>query len=135
MEISVKRIARKRDYTIGRLSINGRYVCDTLEPHCIDWSKEQKVPGLTAIPEGRYRIEMHFSRKFGKSCPFLLDVPHFEGVMIHQGNAPKNTQGCIIVGYNTIRGLVLKSHDAMVKVEEAIRYARSTKQEMWCKVL
>ena len=44
MEISVKRIARKRDYTIGRLSINGRYVCDTLEPHCIDWSIHQRTP-------------------------------------------------------------------------------------------
>jgi hypothetical protein len=134
MEIEIKRTAKRDDYTIGSLSINGRKVCNTLEPHCIDWKTEKKTDGKTAIPEGRYRVEMHYSRKFGKQVPFLLDVPHFEGIMIHQGNAPQNTQGCILVGYNTIRGLVLKSHEAMVKIEDAIKYARKVKQEIWCMI-
>ncbi len=132
MEIIITRIAKKADYTIGVMKINGRKVCDTLEPHCIDWSKDKKVKGKTAIPEGRYRVKMSMSRKFGKHMPYLMDVPNFNGVMIHQGNTPKNTQGCIIVGYNTIRGLVLKSRQAMEKIEEYLDTAAETKQEIWC---
>ena len=134
MEIKIKRIARKAGYTIGHLTINGHIICDTLEPHCINWARERKVPGRTAIPEGRYKVEMNYSAKFDKLMPYLKDVPHFTGVMIHLGNTPKNTQGCILVGYNTIRGLVVKSSEAMQKVEEAIMNARKEKQDIWCDV-
>ena len=134
MEITIERIARKEYYTIGHLSINDRRVCDTLEPHCIDWAKEQKVMGRTAIPEGRYRVTVRYSRKFGRKQPFLENVPHFEGVMIHQGNTPSNTKGCILVGFNTVRGLVLKSRQAMGKIEEQLRNARRSGQEIWCTV-
>ena len=76
------------------------YICDTLEPHAIDWSKEKKVKGRTAIPCGQYRIEYKRSPKFGRRMPYLVDVPHFQGIMIHSGNYPKDTQGCILVGVN-----------------------------------
>ncbi|WP_036876360.1 DUF5675 family protein [Xylanibacter oryzae] len=132
MEITITRIAKKADYTIGRLTINGHRICDTLEPHCINWATETKIKGKTAIPEGRYRIMMKMSSKFEKQMPFLMDVPHFKGVMIHQGNTPKNTQGCIIVGYNTIRGLVLKSRQAMESIQDYLDTAIETKQEIWC---
>ena len=134
MEIIITRIAKKAEYTIGRLTINGHRICDTLEPHCIDWDKDEKVLGKTAIPEGRYRIMMKLSRKFGMKMPYLMDVPNFEGVMIHQGNTPKNTQGCILVGYNTIRGLVLKSRQAMEIIEAYFGSAAETKQDVWCVV-
>lgn len=135
MEIKIERIAKKQDYTIGALSINRRWVCNTLEPHCIDWAAENKVAGKTAIPEGRYKVEMCFSPKFNRLMPYLVGVPHFSGVMIHQGNTPKNTQGCILVGSNTIRGLVLKSKAAMDKITAAIRYARGANQEIWCEII
>ena len=76
------------------------YICDTLEPHAIDWSKEKKVKGRTAIPCGQYRIEYKRSPKFGRRMPYLVDVPHFQGIMIHSGNFPKDTQGGIVVGVN-----------------------------------
>ena len=76
------------------------YICDTLEPHAIDWSKEKKVKGRTAIPCGQYKIEYKRSPKFGRRMPYLEDVPHFQGIMIHSGNYPKDTQGCILVGVN-----------------------------------
>ena len=31
MEILVKRIAKKPKYTIGKMYIDGQYICDTLE--------------------------------------------------------------------------------------------------------
>jgi len=134
MEIIIKRIAKKAGYTIGHLSINGRRVCDTLEPQCIKWQTEKKVAGKTAIPEGRYRVDMEYSPKFERQMPYLLDVPNFAGIMIHQGNVPNNTQGCILVGYNTLRGMVLRSREAMLKIEDAIKYARKTKQDIWCEI-
>ena len=76
------------------------YICDTLEPHAIDWSKEKKVKGRTAIPCGQYKIEYKRSPKFGRRMPYLEDVPHFQGILIHSGNYPKDTQGCILVGVN-----------------------------------
>lgn len=76
------------------------YICDTLEPHAIDWSKEKKVKGKTAIPCGRYKVAYRFSGKFGKNMPFLENVPNFAGIMIHWGNNPRDSQGCILVGHN-----------------------------------
>ena len=62
--IKVERKYRKKEYTIGTLSINGQWICDTMEPHCINWQWEEKVPGKTAIPEGTYKIQMKRSPKF-----------------------------------------------------------------------
>ena len=107
MDIIVNRKHFLPNCTIGTLEVVFQklpilpiYVCDTLEPHAIDWSKESKVHGKTAIPCGEYEVEFRFSKKFLGNMPYLKDVPNFEGVMIHKGNAPKDTKGCILVGHN-----------------------------------
>lgn len=115
MEFRLKRMYFGSTYTIGALQYrmnpedNYTYLCDTLEPHAIDWNKDIKLKGKTAIPEGKYRIEFRKSRRFGKLMPFLLDVPEFDGVMIHAGNYPNDTQGCILVGKNDVKGMVTHS--------------------------
>ena len=66
-----------KDRTLGELHLEGvGYFCDTLEPHCIDWSKEKKVAGKTAIPEGRYKVKVGWSPRAGKNVPWLKNVPH-----------------------------------------------------------
>ena len=88
-----------KDRTLGELHLEGTgYFCDTLEPHCIDWSKEKKVAGKTAIPEGRYKVKVGWSPRAGKNVPWLKDVPHFKDIQIHTGNIPGHTRGCILVG-------------------------------------
>ena len=72
--------------------------CETLEPHSINWNRESKVKGKTAIPCGQYKVRYQFSKKFGQKMPFLQNVPHFNGIMFHAGNYPKDTEGCILVG-------------------------------------
>ena len=109
MELRVQRIAKRESYTIGRLYIDGKYFCDTLEPKVRDLSKEAKVKGRTAIPTGRYRVYLTYSPRFKRILPLLEDVPHFTGVRIHRGNTAKDTEGCILVGFNREIGKVLDS--------------------------
>lgn len=107
MLITIKRIYYRTGFTLGALQIQmncnpeyseQKYFCDTLEPHAIDWSKEKKIPGKTAIPAGRYKVVLRKSMVFKKMMPFLEDVPHFKGIMLHPGNSPEDTRGCLLVG-------------------------------------
>lgn len=126
MKLELKRIARKNTYTIGKLYINGKYFCDTLEDRDrgimqddkLDYVKKIKIPNQTAIPTGTYKITLDvvspkFSTKdfYKKVCngklPRLLNVPGYEGILIHVGDGPKShelTAGCILVGKNTVVG-------------------------------
>ena len=66
MNLTLRRIARKEGYTIGRLYINGEKFCDTLEdtdrgldqqlPLSVNMVKKKK--GATAIPKGKYRVTL-----------------------------------------------------------------------------
>lgn len=121
MELLLKRTAKKQEYTIGKLYLNGEYFCDTLEDTVRNLEKELKVPGKTAIPPGQYRIAMIKSPRFGRILPRLLNVPHFEGILIHKGNSAKDTSGCILVGENTKKGMVLNSTYYEQKLVELLR--------------
>ena len=62
MKMTLVRKVFAKDRTLGELYLEGiGYFCDTLEPHCIDWCKEKKVAGKTAIPEGRYKVKVGWS--------------------------------------------------------------------------
>ena len=91
--------------TIGDLFLGPEFLCNTLEDSCRqDKNKDgilqqnEKVFGLTAIPAGTYEIKMEQSNHFQRKMPFLQKVPYFSGVMIHWGNKPEHTNGCILVG-------------------------------------
>ncbi|CAB4216879.1 hypothetical protein UFOVP1590_3 [uncultured Caudovirales phage] len=102
MKLTVERFEYGTDYCIGRLYIDGVYFCYTLEDKVrevigrptVMW----KVTGETAIPEGTYDLVIDYSPHFKKKLPHILDVPGFEGVRLHSGNSPKDTEGCILVG-------------------------------------
>ena len=97
--------------------MNGKYLCDTLEDMNRDTNKNGKVDNnelgkiknKTCIPFGTYNVIMAFSPHFKKILPKLLNVPNFEGILIHSGNTINDTSGCILVGKNLLRGKVLNS--------------------------
>ena len=120
--LTLKRIAKRADYTIGRLEDeNGVKICDTLEPTWRDFKGgELKVPRKSAVPEGTYPVVVTKSKKFGKYLPLLVGVPGFEGVRIHSGNTVNDTEGCILVGQNLIKGKVLLSRLTLEKLMRLI---------------
>ena len=105
MELTLTRTKKHKRFTLGALSIEGEPFCDTLEPTWRDigpGGKGRKMPGRTAIPEGRYAVAVTRSPQFnGEWLPLLLHVPGFAGVRIHAGNTAADTEGCILVGYHS----------------------------------
>ena len=120
--LTLTRIAKRADYTIGRLEDeNGVKICDTLEPTWRNYKGgELKVPRKSAVPEGTYPVVVTKSKKFGKYLPLLVGVPGFEGVRIHSGNTVNDTEGCILVGQNLIKGKVLMSRLTLEKLMRLI---------------
>ena len=118
MELILTRHTFAADCSAGSLSIDGAFFCDTLEPTDrgltadMDTATLQrlKVKGATAIPTGSYDVSINIvSQKAkrdnddkysfcGYRIPRLLDVPAFDGILIHIGNFPFDTEGCILVG-------------------------------------
>ena len=139
MEILVKREYKKKDYTIGKMYINGEYFCDTLEDTdrglkqdmSLSELKELKEYGRTAIPTGRYPIAYTYSPRFKKHLPLLLNVPAFEGVRIHSGNTHKDTEGCILLGENKAVGKVLNSRKTMDKFMRILKPAIEACEDIW----
>lgn len=96
MKIEVNRIFKASNYTIGELSVNNNYVCNTLEDKVRADGK--KVYAETAIPTGTYTLVLSYSNRFKKVMPEILNVPNFSGIRIHCGNSSKDTEGCLLVG-------------------------------------
>lgn len=139
MELKVRRIARRDTYTIGRLYIDGEYFCDTLEDTDRGLRQDMSLPvirakkraGVTAIPTGRYKVTLNVkSPKLSKKAmydfcggflPRLVNVPGYEGVLIHVGNTSKDTDGCILVGRNREVGMVLDSRDTFKRIYDRLK--------------
>ena len=132
MHIVLTRKFKRPLYTIGTLAVDGEYFCDTLEDPVRPAG--QKVPGQTAVPAGVYEAVLTLSPRFKRVLPLLLDVPGFTGVRIHAGNTAKDTQGCILVGQNLKRGMVLNSRIWLHRLIKAMTEARSRDEAIWIEV-
>lgn len=140
MKLTLRRIAKKDTYTIGKLYIDGVYFCDTIEDkdrglyqkQDIQELKKIKVPSKTAIPTGIYKISLNivspkYSTKkiYQEICkgkvPRLLNVPGYEGVLIHIGNTAEDSAGCILVGQNKVVGKVINSTETFRKLYNKIK--------------
>lgn len=149
MEIKVKRIAKKEAYTIGKMYVDGAYVCDTLEDKDRGLTSNMsiaqicgvKVHGETAIPTGRYLVDMKtVSPRFGgraqyQFCkgilPRLCNTPGYQGVLIHIGNKAQDTDGCILVGENKAVGQVLNSTATFKRLYPILKAADERGEQIW----
>ena len=124
MKLRVERLWNKPAYTVGRLFVDGKFFCNTLEDTVRDLSNEKKVYGKTAIPYGEYKVVYNWSPKFGRNLPRLLNVPAFEGILIHPGNTADDSAGCILVGRNTEVGRLTESRYTSDKLNVLIEDAQ-----------
>lgn len=135
MLLEVKRLYKKDTYTIGKLYIEGVYFCDTLEDKVRNLNTEKKVYGETAIPAGKYKIQVAVSSKFKREMPYLMNVPQFTGIMIHPGNTPEDSLGCILVGENKTKGGLINSRKYSDELNEKIIEAiQDRKENVWIEV-
>ena len=126
------------EYTIGSLFIDGLYLCDTLEDKVRDYNMdgdledagEEKIWGQTAIPYGKYHVELVMSPKHTRILPLVLGVRHFTGIEIHRGNTAGDTAGCILPGENKEKGKVINSTKYEMEIVERVLKAIILGQEV-----
>ena len=135
MKVLVKRIFNNSMYCISHLYVDGVYVCDAIEDQDRGWHngmsdayiRNNKVYAKSAIPVGTYNLTLNvvspkfvqkaYYKKFcGGKLPRVLNVPGFDGILIHKGNTERDSAGCLIVGYNKIKGQVVNSQQAFEKL-------------------
>lgn len=91
MTIEVDREPSTQTGTIGRLSIDGVFLCYSLEP-------PGDRPDHPSIPAGTYKVIVTPSLRFRCLLPLIVNVPGRTGVRIHPGNVAQDTEGCILLG-------------------------------------
>jgi hypothetical protein len=89
------------DAILGQLFVNGKFCCFT----CENASYE--------IPVGSYPIVITPSFRFGRLLPLVDKVPGRQGIRIHSGNVPADSEGCILVGTALMKDGVLQSRAAL----------------------
>ncbi len=142
MELLLQRIARKETYTIGRLYIDGVRFCDTCEDRdrglsqslSLKENEARKIKNVTAIPTGRYKVTLsvqspkYRQRDAYRFCngyvPRLLNVPAFEGILIHICNTANDSSGCILVGKNRVVGKVVDSTATFRELYKRLKAAK-----------
>lgn len=141
MRLTLKRLYKLTDYTIGRLYVDGVYFCDTLEDTDrgltsamrLGTIQRLKKPGKTAIPTGTYFVDMKtvspkfklrkWAKPYGGRVPRLQGVRGFDGILIHTGNTAADTDGCILVGKNKVKGKVVDSVETYTRLFELLDMA------------
>jgi hypothetical protein len=135
MNLRLVREILAAEFTLGRLYVDGLFfghTCEDTDRRLEDGAV--KVPKATAIPRGKYRIELSFSQRFKKLMPILLDVPGFDGVRIHGGNTHHDTEGCPLLGAvrtaNGVANCADRNKALIAKLEDAAEAG----QECWITV-
>lgn len=142
MKLRLERKYLKENYTIGNLYINDTFFCNTLEDKNRDINKngvfdngEYKVYGKTCIPYGIYSIIISYSPKFKRELPRIIDVPNFEGILIHRGNTAEDSAGCILVGENKVKGRVINSTKYELELVKLMKTAIKANEDITIKIV
>lgn len=145
MELKVRRTFRGPKYTIGHLYVDGKWFSNTLEDTDRGLTQNmtlteilnKKFKGETCIPYGRYQVSLDVvSAKYSDTkkypyaaiakgkMPRIINVPGFSGILIHAGNTPADTMGCLLVGENKVKGQVINSQATWTKLYKLLKAAK-----------
>lgn len=153
MILTLKRVAKESKYTIGKLYNQSNLLMDTLEDtdrgltqtDSLKTISDKKIYGETAIPKGKYKIDMNtvspkfkdrvWVKPYDGKLPRLINVPGYEGILIHVGNKPEDTLGCILVGKNTSKGLLTESTVSFNILMKLLLEADKRNEEIWIEII
>ena len=85
MYIHLYRNAPQASAITGRLVINGRFFCNTME------RVGYQIPAIC------YPIRVTQSPKFKRLLPIVQNVPQRSGIRFHRGTKPQHSTGCILI--------------------------------------
>jgi len=104
---------------------------------------KRKIKGDTCIPYGKYSVTLDVvSPKYSNTAkypyakiakgkmPRVLGVKGFDGILIHAGNTQKDTEGCLLVGYNKVKGQVINSQATWQKLYNRLLSAKNQGQSV-----
>ncbi len=130
MQLVVTRTTYTDESTIGKMMVDGLFECFTLE----DVPRKKKIWGKTAIPAGQYEVVIADSPRFKRKLPRLLDVPGFNGVLIHPGNTAEDTHGCILVGATASEDFIGSSRAAFKKLFAKLEQAAARGEKITIRI-
>lgn len=134
MKILIKRDSFFPRCTIGTLSVDGKFICYTLEDKVREIAGQPvsswKIYRETAIPVGIYKCRDTMSARFKKMLPELFNVPGYAGIRIHTGNTNEDTEGCFIVGMFKKVTTIHNSLPALTLVKGLLAQAASSGQSV-----
>jgi len=118
MKLTLNRKPSTDIATIGELSIDGLFFCYTLERPEVQ------------IDPGTYDVEITYSPRFNRPLPLLDSVPGRTDIRIHSGNWPRDTDGCLLVGYQVGSNMILQSRAALDDLVPKIQVALDAHDEV-----
>jgi len=98
---------------IGKLYLNGEFYGHTLE---LAWNDNKR--NISCIPKGVYEVVKRLTdkSKYKYEHLHILDVPSRGSILMHIGNYPKNTRGCVLLGNTRALNFVGDSRKAFYKL-------------------
>ena len=131
MELRLERKYRSNNYCIDKLYINGKYFSDALEDPdrgltdtmSLEEIQKIKIKGNTCVPYGTYNVTITYSPRFKKNLPLINNVKGFEGIRVHNGNTPQDSSGCVLLGFNKVKGRVVDSKVTVNKFIDIVQKA------------
>ena len=125
MYIRLIRNEAKGNAITGRLVIDGRWFCNTLE------RVGYQIPTLC------YHVCVTQSPRFKRLLPIVQNVPQRSGIRIHRGSKPEHSSGCVlVVADNTLRARELISAEVVDnKIPIGCRSAADVERELTSLIL
>jgi hypothetical protein len=96
-KVKLERFLETKQSTIGKIYINDKHFCYSLE-----LPDKNNEPFISRIPEGKYQCLPYSSKKYPDVVE-LQNVKNRSKILIHAGNYPNDTQGCILLGYTSYK--------------------------------
>ncbi len=124
MKIQIFRLWQSGKSTIGKIVIPGKFEC-----FCLELPDRGNQRNISRILAGTYKAEIYRSRKFGK-CIRLEDAHGRTYILIHVGNWPRNTRGCILPGTRAGKDAVYNSRLALRKLMKVVGDAKEITVEV-----